>query len=390
MSAPLDLAALQSVLMPFGPSRLLPQAAYTSPEVLAWEKKHFFESSWVCAGTSEGLANVGDQKAVRVGHDGVLLVKGEDSVIRGFFNTCRHRSHELVQVGQCATAKAIRCPYHGWTYNLDGSLKPAVAKSHAPGFDPAGEGLVPARVEVWHGWIFVNASSSAPPIDEWMGDLDRYTKPYEPERLRVGASHTYEIAANWKLICENYHECYHCPQIHPQLCKVSPPDSGENSVRPGAFIGGNMVLIDEAATMSMDGHSDGVRLRGVDGDLARQIHYYGLFPNVLLSLHPDYVMTHRMEPLAPNRTFVECQWLFAPESLEKPGFDPKYAVEFWDTTNWQDWRAVESVQRGIESRGYRPGTLTPREDAVYDFVTRVARGYIEGDFSPTRNTPALV
>jgi Rieske 2Fe-2S family protein len=389
MSAPLDLAALQNVLLPFGPSRLLPQAAYTSKDVLAWEQKHFFEGSWVCGGTSEGLEHPGDQKAIRVGSDGIVLVRGDDGVLRGFFNSCRHRSHELLQLGECASSRSIRCPYHGWTYNLDGSLKASVMKSHAAGFEPSAEGLIPARIELWHGWIFVNASGDALPFSEWVGDLEAITKPYEPERLRVGATHQYEIAANWKLICENYHECYHCPQIHPQLCKVSPPDSGENAVHPGAFIGGNMELTEGAVTMSMDGHSDGARLRGVTGALARQVHYYGLFPNVLLSYHPDYVMSHRMEPLAPNRTKVECQWLFPPESLDTPGFDPKYAVEFWDTTNWQDWRAVESVQRGIESRGYRPGTLTPREDAVYDFVTRIARGYIEDSFSPRRVTAVL-
>ncbi len=286
MSAPLDLAALQSVLLPFGPSRLLPQGAYTSPEVLEWEKQHFFEGSWVCAGTAEGLAKPGDQKAVRVGRDGVLLVRGDDNVIRGFFNVCRHRAHELLQVGECSQSRSIRCPYHGWNYDLDGSLKASVAKSHTPGFDPSGEGLVPARVEVWHGWIFVNASGDAPPLKDWVGDLEEIAAPYEPERLKIGVTHSYEIASNWKLATENYHECYHCPQIHPQLCRVSPPDSGDNQYRPGAWVGGTMDLIPEAVTMSMDGHSDGVFLRGLKGDLLRTVQYYGLFPNVLLELSP--------------------------------------------------------------------------------------------------------
>lgn len=382
MSAPLSVSSLQSVLRPFGPSRLLPQEAYTSVDVLNWEKEHFFERSWVCVGTAGDLSQPGDHKAIRVGGDGILLVRGEDSVLRGFYNSCRHRAHEILQAGECKQARALRCPYHGWTYNLDGSLK--VSKGHAPGFSTESEGLIPARVAVWHGLVFVNTSGDAVPLSEWVGALEDVARPYELERLRIGATHSYEIAANWKLICENYHECYHCPQIHPQLCKVSPPDSGENRKQPGAFIGGNMELAENAQTMSMDGHSDGVFLRGLKGDDLRLVHYYDLFPNVLLSLHPDYVMTHTMDPLAPNRTHVVCQWFFAPESFDKPGFDAKYAVEFWDTTNWQDWRAVESVQRGIASRGYRPGTLTPREDAVYDFVTRVARGYLVGTFEAER------
>jgi Rieske 2Fe-2S family protein len=388
--APLSHAGLDRVLLPFGASRLLPQEAYTSPEVLAWEEEHFFERSWVCAGTAEGLARPGDQKAIRVGRDGILLVRGDDGLLRGFYNVCRHRAHELLAPGACAQSPSIRCPYHGWTYDLDGSLRPSVRKSHDPGFDPTAEGLVPARVEVWHGWIFVNPSADAVPFPEWVGDLEAIARPYEAERLRLGAARSYEIAANWKLVCENYHECYHCPQIHPQLCRISPPDSGENLDRPGAWVGGSMDLVPAAATMSMDGHSDGIPLRGVSGDLLRKVHYYGLFPNLLLSFHPDYVMTHRMEPVAPGRTRIECQWLFPPEALEKPGFTPSYAVEFWDQTNGQDWKAVESVQRGIESRGYRPGTLTPREDAVYQFVTRIARGYLEGGIDATRPHAAPV
>lgn len=387
-AAPIDLAALEQSLRPFGPSRLLPREAYTSEELLAWELRHFFEAGWVCAGTTQDLAGAGDQTAVRVGSDGILLVRGEDGRLRGFYNVCRHRAHELLAAGECRRARSIRCPYHGWSYRLDGTLNPAVRSVHAPGFDSAAEGLVPARVEEWHGWIFVNASGDAPSLQDWMGDLEPIVRLYEPEQLRLGATHSYEIAANWKLVCENYDECYHCPQIHPQLCRVSPPESGENPSHRGAFVGGPMDLVPQAVTMSMDGHSDGINLRGLSGRYLREVHYYGLFPNLLLSLHPDYVMTHRMEPLAPGRTRIECQWLFPPEALEKPGFKPDYAVEFWDTTNWQDWRAVESVQRGIQSRGYVPGTLTSQEDAVYQFVTRVARGYLEGRYDPaTRSEP---
>jgi Rieske 2Fe-2S family protein len=143
-----------------------------------------------------------------------------------------------------------------------------------------------------------------------------------------------------------------------------------------------MDLLPHAETMSMDGKSRGIPLPGLEGSLLREVHYYSLVPNLLLSYHPDYVMTHRMEPRGPERTFIECQWLFPPEALERPGFDPGYAVEFWDTTNRQDWRAIESVQRGIASRGYFPGTLTPDEDAVHQFLSRLARAYLEGRFDP--------
>src|SRR5262245_44949382 len=295
-AAPLDRAALEEVLLPFGRSRLLPAEAYASEAVLAWERAHFFESAWVCAGTASDLSRPGDQRAAVSGRDGILLVRGDDGTLRGFFNVCRHRGHELLARGECRHARAVRCPYHGWAYGLDGQL---VHGNDQPGFDPATEGLVPVRVERWGAWLFVNASGDAPPLREWIGTLDDLARGYDTERLLPAARHEYEVAANWKLVVENYDECYHCPQIHPQLCQVSPPDSGGFIAQRGAVVGGNMELVPGAATMSLDGRSGGVPFAGLSGSQRREVHYFGVFPNLLLSLHPDYVMTHRLDPLGP-------------------------------------------------------------------------------------------
>jgi Rieske 2Fe-2S family protein len=137
-----------------------------------------------------------------------------------------------------------------------------------------------------------------------------------------------------------------------------------------------MDLKDHAVTMSLDGHSDGVPIPGLDGERLRTVAYLGLFPNLLLSLHPDYVMTHLVEPLGPALSHVVCSWYFPPEATERPGFDPSYAVEFWDRTNRQDWAACESVQRGMASPHFQPGPLAPAEDAVYHVVTMIARAYL--------------
>ncbi|HXP58361.1 MAG TPA: SRPBCC family protein, partial [Streptosporangiaceae bacterium] len=139
--------------------------------------------------------------------------------------------------------------------------------------------------------------------------------------------------------------------------------------------GGWMELGDGADTMSLDGASLGVPMRGLGPSARRTVSYLNIFPNVLLSLHPDYVMTHRLIPVTVGRTIIECTWAFPPEALERPGFDPGYAVEFWDLTNRQDWSACESVQRGLASPHARPGPLSPEEDGVYQFVALVARGY---------------
>ncbi|MEX2276061.1 MAG: RHO alpha subunit C-terminal catalytic domain-containing protein [Actinomycetota bacterium] len=230
------------------------------------------------------------------------------------------------------------------------------------------------------GWAFVNRSGHAEvPFEEQFGNLAAHLAPYEPERLVVGARHTYEIAANWKLLHENYQECLHCSEIHPELCRVTPPESGYSIDLQGLFIAGPMDLRDDAETMSLDGKSQGIFLRGLNERQRREVGYFGIFPNLLVSPHPDYVLTHRIEMIAPGRSFVECEWLFPPEMVERDDFDPGWAVEFWDVTNREDWEACESLQRGVASRGYRPGPLsTDWEMGPYMWVTMIARGYRDG------------
>lgn len=290
--APIEPERLASALAPFGQSTALPAEAYTSEEVLAWEREHFFDASWVCAG-----------------------------------RTTRQR---------------------------------------------------PGQID-WRGWAFVNVSGDGITFEDHIGYLDEYLSPYEPERLVVGARHSYELKANWKLIAENYQECYHCSEIHPELCRVSPPDSSMGFPHTGLYVAGPMELRDEAETMSLDGKSHGIPLRGLSGDLLRQVGYVGLWPNFLISPHPDFILTHRLEPIAAGRSYVECEWLFPPELVEREDFDPSWAVDFWDVTNREDWQACESLQRGVASRGYRPGRLSAFwEVGVHQLIQMLARGYLEG------------
>jgi glycine betaine catabolism A len=375
---PLELAGLGEALRPFGRSRMLPREAYTSERVLAFELERLFAGSWVCVARAEDLPNRGDQRAVRIGEVGVLVVRDGDGALRAFANVCRHRGHELLPTGASASARSVVCPYHAWSYRLDGSLRAAPGMRDAPGFQPPEHGLAGLPLEEWHGFVMVNASGDAPPLRRHLGAIDELVAPYRPERLVAMASHEYLPSANWKVLCENYHECYHCPRIHPELCLVSPPASGSNHDLPGAWVGGSMDLREHAVTMSFDGRSDGVPIPGLEGRRLRTVEYLHLLPNLLLSLHPDYLMTHLIEPLEPDRSRIVCTWYFPPEAAERPGFDPAYAVEFWDRTNLQDWAACESVQRGLTNPHYRPGPLAPGEDAVYRFETMLARTYLGG------------
>jgi len=355
---------------------MLPRAAYTDPAVFEWEQRHFFGGGWLCVGRSDQVAKPGDQRAEPAGVAGVLLTRDDDGVLHAFANTCRHRGHELLPCGAAASQSVIICPYHAWTYSLKGQLRAAAGFKGQPGFDAGQWGLHELACVEWHGLVFVDGSGRAAPLDRALGTLDEMLAPYEMSRLVVAGSHEYDAAANWKILTENYHECYHCPSIHPELCQVSPPKSGENYDLPGAWVGGTMDLRPGMSTMSLDGTSQGVPLRGLDEAALRTVLYVNVFPNVLISPHPDYVMVHRLTPIAVDRTKIECSWAFAPEATARPGFDPSYAIDFWDLTNRQDWAACESVQRGLSSPHAVPGPLSPAEDAVYQFVTMMARGYL--------------
>jgi glycine betaine catabolism A len=375
--APVPSDELAATLAGFGQSRMLPRAAYVDPQVFVWERQHIF-SSWLCVGYSADLPEPGAQRAVSVGNGGVLLTRDEDGVVHAFANACRHRGHELLGCGQLAKRRSIVCPYHSWSYKLDGSLRNAPGFRDVEGFDGSQFGLVSLEVVDWHGWIFVDPSGTSGAFADHVAGTENVLDPYRPEELVIVARHDYELACNWKVIAENYQECYHCSTIHPELSRISPPTSGDNLELAGQWMGGSMELIPEAETMSLDGHSGGVAIAGLSDVELRTVMYLVGYPNLLVSLHPDYVMTHLMTPLSVDRTHVECAWAFPREVAEKPDFDPSYAVDFWDLTNRQDWAACESVQRGLTSPHAKPGPLAREEDGVYQFVTRVARAY-QGD-----------
>jgi Rieske 2Fe-2S family protein len=374
-----------------GAATMLPASAYTSPDVLAWERRHLFAGTWTCVGREEDLRQHGDgssdartrqatQRAVVVGDVSVLLSwdsAGTEPNLRAFANTCRHRGHELLEVGASADRQSVLCPYHAWTYDLGGQLRRAPGFHDGEDFVASEHALVELPVERWHGWVFVHAANplqegslpaQAPRFADHVGALEAIVAPYAPGSLVLADRHSYEVAANWKVVAENYHECYHCPLIHPELCQVSPPSSGDNYDLPGAWIGGAMFLRDGMATMSLTGEAAGRPIPDVD---PRRVEYVHLLPNLLISAHPDYVMAHRLLPLAPDRTWIECSWY-----VVENGPDAARAVEFWDLTNRQDWSACESVQRGLASPHFRPGPFAPNEDAVRHLVAMVSRGYL--------------
>jgi Rieske 2Fe-2S family protein len=222
-------------------------------------------------------------------------------------------------------------------------------------------------LDVWEGHIFLNLSTSPPPLAAQLGGLLEKFRPWDMGSLRVGKRIVYDVAANWKLIIQNYSECLHCPGVHPALQRLSHFLSGENEPAHPSYLGGRMDLRDGIETLSMDGKRHRDCLPGLPADDCRRVYYYALLPNLLLSLHPDYMMTHTLWPRSVGRTEIVCEWHFHPDAWNQTDFGLDSAVSFWDMTNRQDWHVCEQMQLGVGSRAYRPGPYSNREDLLYGF-----------------------
>lgn len=355
--------ALALTARPLTEARTLPRAVYTDPEIFALEGRVLFGRRWLCVGREEDLPEAGSYLTHEIGRERILVLRGDDGALRAFFNVCRHRGARLVEAPCGRLRGAIGCPYHAWTYGLDGRL--LRAPRAAAGFRAEDYPLAQARFEVRWGFLFVNLDPAAPGLADALADLPDLGR-YRLAELRRARTIEYTVAANWKVVAENYSECYHCPIVHPQLHRVSDITSG--FAQAGAsFNGGPMALRPGFTTMSMSGTTPFEALPGLAADDRRLVHYYLVYPNLMLGLHPQYVLVHRAWPLAPDSTRVVCEWLFRPEAMAAPAFDPADMVEFWDLTNRQDWVLCERVQRGAASAGYLPGPYHPAELCVHAF-----------------------
>ena len=340
-------------------AKTLPQRYFVSDEVFAREQEAIFEAQWVCVGHQSEVARAGDYMLADVVGESLIVVRDQQATIRTFYNVCRHRGTRLTeeQSGHCA---AIQCPYHAWTYALDGRLIGAPQMEDAPGFSKTDYPLKPANLALWEGFIFVNLSETALPLAQVFAPLTGKFAHWNLPQLRSAKRVEYDVQANWKLIFENYSECYHCPGVHPMLSKVSPYDSAENDLCEGPFLGGFMTIA-EGASLTMSGNACARPVGAIASEDHARVFYYSIFPNILLSMHPDYVMVHQIWPQSPTRTRVVCDWFFHADAADEVGFNPEDAVEFWDVTNKQDWHVCELSQQGIASRAYEPGPYSPRE-----------------------------
>lgn len=345
----------------------LPGRYYTAPEIFALEQERLFAGGWVCAGRAEQAAAPGDYFLFELACESLIVVRDGAGALHAHFNVCRHRGTRMCEETSGRFGETIQCPYHAWTYALDGRLVAARYMQDAPGFDKTDWPLRSAAVAEWEGFVFVNLAAEPEPFAQAFAPLIGRFAEWGVGELRRGARLVYDVAANWKLIVQNYSECYHCSLIHPALVELSPWQSGRNDLGEGPFLGGFMELNHDSASMTVGGATARPFLPGVSAKNQRRVYYYSIFPNLLLSLHPDYVMAHIMRPLDAGRTEVVCEWYFDPQTLSAPGFDPSDAVGFWDMTNRQDWHVCELSQHGVSSRAYTPGPYAQSEGLLWQF-----------------------
>jgi len=360
----------------------LPGRYYYDPAIYEMELERIFSQMWVCVGRADAITGAGAYEVVTVGRESIIVIRGRDDVLRAFLNVCRHRGARLCNEASGKLKGSIQCRYHAWTYGLDGRLIGAPNVLSDEQFERALFGLLPVALEVWEGLIWLNlgddpasiADQLNEPIIERFGGYTAFAR-YDVGNLKVGKRITYDVQANWKLVLENFMECYHCGPMHPEFCRLLP---GYKTGDVSDYVNGEAVsLAENVEAFTITGKASRPPLRGLLQEDLR--HYYGfvLQPNVLLNLLHDHVVMHWLIPNGPGRTVIMCDWLFDPQVMAQADFDPMDAVEIFDIVNRQDWEVCELTQLSMGWKAYRSaGVYVPEERhirAFADFVLEKVR-----------------
>ena len=365
----------------------LPSSWYLQDSYYQLEREHIFMREWVCVGREEQLPSAGDHQVLDLYGESILLLRNQEGMLRAFYNVCRHRGARICAApgdddpvlalrGGVIGKRAIICPYHAWTYDLDGKLLRAPHLSTESGQHLENVRLHPVAVDTWGGFIFLNLTPElAPPFEDSIHVAAQRFERYPLADLRIARTITYEIAANWKVLCENYNECYHCGPVHPELCRVVPAfrDKG------GADLDWERGVAhrEGATTFSFSGESTRRSFPGLNED--EKLRHKGdlVYPNLFLSMAREHVAAFVLKARGPGKTLLDCHFLFEPYEMDQPGFDPSDVVDFWHLTNQQDWAICARVQQGMGARVHERGVYAPMEDANLDI-----RRYVDDRIGP--------
>ena len=340
---------------------------YCSMDVFERERSRIFHAGWMYACHVDGLPT-GTRRAIDVAGESVIVTRDRDGEVRAFANVCRHRGARLCEAGAGPVAGSIRCPYHSWTYGLDGALvaTPRVDDE----FDRATAGLWRRHAEVWNGMVFVSVADEPPPLEGWLHEHSPDLRGFADVPVgdyRIGTRTETVVAANWKILVENYAECLHCAVVHPELVELVPVYRTGHVVDPDRDDG----AVDFAPgrrAFTRDGSSSRPVLPGVDP--APEYDGVAVFPNLFFDLTPTVLSLTALFPTAPDRTVVVAEYLFAADDVARPDFDPSAEVEFNELVGAQDNEICELVQRGVRSGAFTSGGLTAKDAAVAEFTRR--------------------
>ncbi|WP_410599587.1 aromatic ring-hydroxylating oxygenase subunit alpha [Amycolatopsis sp. lyj-90] len=355
----------------------LPGAHYTDPAVFELEQKRIFQREWIAVARGADLPEPGGFRTVDVGGESVLVVRGRDRALRAFLNVCRHRGARLCVEETGSVRRSLQCPYHAWTYGLDGALIAAPNLNSMHDVDRGERGLIAVALREWLGTVWVCLADEPPSFAETvqavvagrLGD-DETIDRWAVGDLVVGRRITYEVKANWKLIVENFMECYHCATIHPELTEVLPEFADGYAAQ--YYVGHGAEFGEDVAGFTIDGQAGFEKLGGVDDNHDRRYYAITVNPQVFINLVPDHVVFHRMFPMAVDRTIVECDWLYAKDVVDS-GVDVSKSVELFHRVNQQDFDACERCQPAMSSKAYAAGgVLVPSEHHIGEFRDWVA------------------
>ena len=348
----------------------LPREMYVDDVAWRTEREAVLFGQWYCVGRRDYLGlNVPSRVLTAdVVGESVLVTSDESGRLHASYNVCRHRGSQVRPLdgegaGIACPASALRCPYHSWTYDLDGRLLKA-PHTDLDGADLEDFALHPVAVETWGGFVFLHLTPErATPLAGSVQRAAATLANYGLDGLVTGATLSYDVAANYKVLLENYNECYHCGPVHPELCRLVPAFAGGGA---GLDWDDGIPHRDGTWTFTLSGTTDRAPLTGLTE--AERTRHKGdvVYPNLLVSASADHVAAFALHPLAVDRTRVVCTLLFARDETTSERFDPSDAVALWDLVNRQDWAVCESVQRGMSSRGYRQGWFAPMEDDSLD------------------------
>ena len=334
---------------------------FTDSSVFEEETLKIFRNRWLYLERASSIENSGDYVSADLEGEGVILLRDEEHGARVFYNMCRHRGTRLCNEPSGNCGKVIRCPYHAWSYALDGSLVGAPHMEETEGFRKGDYPLHSPAHATWEGSVFVHLGDSPEPFEKSYAPILNKFAPWHIGELKPVHRAVYEVDANWKLIVQNYSECYHCPAVHPELQKLSHYRDTSNDLEEGPFLGGPMRINQEGGGLSRGGKRTAPPLPGLKKENLQQAYYYLLFPTLLVSLQPDFVLMHQLQRVSAGHTRITCQWLYHPQAIDQDNFDPQPTIDLWDEINHQDWRVSELTQKGIGSRAYTPGPYSSLE-----------------------------